>query len=96
MALSLRYKILLSVISFAAVYLYSIHHKLKLSTDGVFNLVQSIYYGLHNFILFGWIPIISLVGFAIGNYLKNEELKMGFMYSAIGTSVFYILVMLIY
>lgn len=96
MALSLRYKILLSVISFAAVYLYSIHQKLQTNTDGVFNLLQSIYYGLHNFILFGWIPVISLVGFAIGKIIKNEEVKIGFMYSAIGTSVFYILVTLIY
>jgi hypothetical protein len=96
MTLTLRYKILLAVILFSAIYLLMIHQKLQSNTDGVFNLVSTIYYGFQNFLLFFWIPLISLGGMGVGVLLKNEEMKFGFMYSAIGTSVFYILAMMFY
>jgi hypothetical protein len=96
MNLSLRYKILLAVFIFSAIYLFSIHQKLQNNTDGVFNLVRAIYDGLHNFILFVWVPLLSLLGMGVGILMKNDELRYGFMYASIGTSIFYTLVMMIY
>lgn len=96
MQLPLRFKILLSVFLFAALYLFSIHQKLQSNTDGVFNLVHAIYDGLHHFILFVWIPILSLIGMGIGIVFKKEEIRYGFMYASIGTTIFYMLAMSIY
>jgi hypothetical protein len=96
MQLQLRYKILWSVFLFAALYLFSIHQKLQSNTEGVFNLVHAIYDGLHHFILFVWIPILSLMGMGIGIVLKKEEIRFGFMYASFGTTIFYILAMSIY
>jgi hypothetical protein len=96
MAFALRYKILFAVFLFAAIYLYLIHQKLQSNTEGVFNLVHAIYDGLHHFILFVWIPLLSLLGMGIGIILKCEEVRFGFMYASIGTSIFYLLAMIIY